>query len=302
MKNTLYCALAKAQGSYTVAEMDGYNPHFKSSFSSYKALVDASRPALSQNGLCVVHLVFTEKTKVSVETRICGPDSHFVSCTLSATARDDKPQSIGSVISFLKRYGYSSLTGVTSGEKEDDGEIAEGRTAQVPPTRVSPPQPAKNPQQEAASLMNCNDMNALRATWMACTHKEHSMVMAAKEEAKARLSAPPPKKDQSAMRRVHALAAEKFKGDNDQRHKMLRDLLQTSSLTLVTEKELSDLAAQLEKWDPSTKPTPISIEMGTVLKEARGTEEAVAYWEAKVLPNWLAMTIEERLYLLAARS
>ncbi len=49
----LYAALAKAQADMPAVEKDGFNPHFKSKFTSLDHLIAKTRPVLNRNGLAI---------------------------------------------------------------------------------------------------------------------------------------------------------------------------------------------------------------------------------------------------------
>jgi len=129
-------ALATAQGQFGVAQADAWNPHFKSRYATLAAIMAAVQPALSQAGLAVLQIPAVAGKTVSVETVLIHGSGQRISCLLSADARDTGPQAIGSVISYLRRYGLASLLSVATGE-DDDGEGATAR----PATRPQPTPP-----------------------------------------------------------------------------------------------------------------------------------------------------------------
>ena len=52
-QNNIYAALARAQSTFKEAQKNGYNPHFKSYFSTFEDLVVASRESLTREGLSI---------------------------------------------------------------------------------------------------------------------------------------------------------------------------------------------------------------------------------------------------------
>lgn len=115
-------ALAKAQAEMPPADKDKRNPHFNSWFSSLEACVAASRPSLTKNGIAVwLAAVLDESVgMVRVTTRLEHSSGQWFESTLSAKPKDMTPQSVGSAITYLKRYGYSAMVGLVSDE-DDDG-------------------------------------------------------------------------------------------------------------------------------------------------------------------------------------
>lgn len=124
--NELAGALSKAQGEITHAVKNAKNPFFKSSYADLAAIVDATRGPLSKNGLAVIQGPFTTRTgRVIVRTRIIHSSGQWIECAIDAEPKDLGPQAIGSVITYLRRYGLSSIAGVAT--EDDDGEAGEAR-------------------------------------------------------------------------------------------------------------------------------------------------------------------------------
>ena len=117
-------ALAKAQGAMTSAEFDRTNPHFGSRYMSLASLWATIRGPLSANGLSVLQLVSADGLLVSVETLLAHESGEFVQTTLKLTARDVSAQSLGSLVTYLRRYALSALVGVV-GDDDDDANAAD---------------------------------------------------------------------------------------------------------------------------------------------------------------------------------
>ena len=124
-------ALAGAQGEMKGATKDSANPFFKSKYADLASVWDACREALSKNGLAVVQAPKADGAKVSVTTILIHESGEWVSEELTAQAKDDSPQSVGSIITYLRRYGLSSFVGVAP--EDDDAESAQPRGHYVAP-------------------------------------------------------------------------------------------------------------------------------------------------------------------------
>lgn len=140
--NELFAALAIAQGNIESAIKDSENPHFRSRFAALDAVWEACRGPLASNGLAVVQVprikMVGEAKVVSVRTVLGHASGQWTSCELSAEVRDFLPQTIGSAITYLRRYSLMAMVGVAPGD-DDDGEATMGRTVAKPaPTRESP--------------------------------------------------------------------------------------------------------------------------------------------------------------------
>lgn len=125
--NELAGALAKAQAVMRGAPRDAHNPHFGSRFSSLASVWDACREALTANGLCVLQPARAEQNQVTVTTFLLHSSGQWISSPLTMTARDASPQSIGSALTYARRYGLQAAVGICA--EDDDGEAATDRHA-----------------------------------------------------------------------------------------------------------------------------------------------------------------------------
>lgn len=148
--NELAAALAKAQGEMEGALKDSANPFFKSKYADLSSVWTACRAPLSKYGLSVAQFPKTEyqgtpepyewtskmgETRygvraiclVSVLTRLSHASGQWMEDSLSAMLPTGDPQSVGSAISYLRRYALQSVAGVAP--EDDDGEAALGRPA-----------------------------------------------------------------------------------------------------------------------------------------------------------------------------
>lgn len=127
-------ALAKAQAAMKPAVKDAQNPHFKSSYADLASVWEACRTHLTANAIAVVQSPEADGKRVSVTTLLTHGSGEWLQGTLVMTARDDSPQSIGSAITYGRRYGLASMVGVAP-DDDDDGNAAQGRPQQAAPRR-----------------------------------------------------------------------------------------------------------------------------------------------------------------------
>ena len=126
-------ALCKAQGKMKHAIKDANNPFFKSKYADLASVVDASRPALVENGLSIVqytegNVLFTMLLHSSGEwVRGSIPLKPMRQVKDKGWEPSDDPQSYGSCLTYARRYGMAAITGVAT--EDDDGNAATGRTA-----------------------------------------------------------------------------------------------------------------------------------------------------------------------------
>lgn len=124
--NEIAAALAKAQKVMKGAKKDSANPFFKSSYADLASVADACREPLADNEIAVVQGPATlENGEVAVTTMLVHSSGQWMRETLSVKPKDDGPQAMGSVITYLRRYALAAFAGVAP--EDDDGEAAEGR-------------------------------------------------------------------------------------------------------------------------------------------------------------------------------
>ena len=144
-------ALAKAQGTMKAATKNATNPHFGNKYADLDAIMSACRAALSAHGIAVNQFVTAVEAVVTVTTRLTHTSGEWVASSLPVRARDASPQSIGSAISYGKRYGLAALAGVVADE-DDDGETAQGLAApKAAKTLPAPSSPSPGPGPEVTA-------------------------------------------------------------------------------------------------------------------------------------------------------
>jgi hypothetical protein len=145
----LAAALAAAQGEIKGAVKDSTNPFFKSKYADLGSVKDAAQEALTKYHIAVIQAPKATGALVTVTTMLAHESGEWFSEELTAHAKDESAQSVGSVITYLRRYGLASMVGVTA--EDDDGESAQPR-GQFKPT------PA---QQIVAKVSSAEDKAAL---------------------------------------------------------------------------------------------------------------------------------------------
>ena len=122
----LAAAMAKAQGDIRTAAMSAVNPHFKKDYADLADVRDACREPLAKNGLSVVQMPFGEDGKIALRSVLLHESGEFMWSDLPG-ANWKNPQELGSLLTYLRRYALSSITGVAPRGEDDDGEGAMGR-------------------------------------------------------------------------------------------------------------------------------------------------------------------------------
>ena len=127
--NELSAALAKAQGTLNGSRKDSINPFFKTKYSNLSSVWDACRLPLSENGLSVIQANTVDPDHPDycvLETQLMHSSGQWIRSRLMMKPVKSDPQSIGSCISYLRRYSLASMVGVTPEAEDDDGNAASG--------------------------------------------------------------------------------------------------------------------------------------------------------------------------------
>jgi len=122
----LFEALAKAQGKIENALKDKKNPFFKSSYADLASVWDACRTPLSTNGLAIIQTVEGTREGMFLNTWLGHSSGQWMTSKLPMIVMKQDPQSVGSAITYARRYALSALVGICPDE-DDDGEKAMGR-------------------------------------------------------------------------------------------------------------------------------------------------------------------------------
>lgn len=115
-------ALVKAQGQIMIARESAKNPYFKSEYSTLKDIWDACREPLTANGLAVVQTLDGGEGEVVVITTMMHESGQWIRGRIPFKPAKIDSQALGSLVTYLKRYSLSAITGVVSSFEDDDGE------------------------------------------------------------------------------------------------------------------------------------------------------------------------------------
>ncbi len=137
---TIAPAFLKAQAKMRAAPKDADNPHFRSKYSDFASVVEAVKSPLNENGIAFLQPVRLTAEGVEVETVLLHTSGEFFSDTLTIPLGKRDAQSVGSAISYGKRYGLQSLCGLPS--DDDDGHAA---------TEAAPAKQQRKPDQPKAN-------------------------------------------------------------------------------------------------------------------------------------------------------
>lgn len=142
-------ALNKVHAELKAIAKDGTNPHFKSKFMTYDAIMDVVRPLCAKHGLSVIQGAATPHTDtegtvtaLAVDTMLLHVSGQWVanSVTLpvgTVPIKDENKkvigeaptaQTAGATVTYGRRYGIAALLAIAADE-DDDGNRASERHA-----------------------------------------------------------------------------------------------------------------------------------------------------------------------------
>lgn len=159
----LFAALAAAQGAFgeierhLTAKIKSERANYEYKYAPLDEVLNAIRPALSANGIALMQFPLTRQGSVLVRTMLAHKSGQWIYNELAASSVGNDPQSVGSVITYLRRYGAQSISGVAPGY-DDDGEVGSIRRTPVeelpkatPRKSETAPTPKPEPKPETAS-------------------------------------------------------------------------------------------------------------------------------------------------------
>jgi hypothetical protein len=116
--NELAAALAKAQGVMGNAVMNRINPHFRSKYADMGSVLDAIRPPLSANGLCIVQPMQITERGLVLRTVLMHSSGQYIAAEYPLPATQNA-QALGSALTYARRYSLATLVCNASDEDDD---------------------------------------------------------------------------------------------------------------------------------------------------------------------------------------
>lgn len=133
--NELATALSKAQAEIIGAVKDSANPYFKSSYADLGSVMDAIRAPLTKNGISYTQTTDIREGQLVLITTLMHSGGQWISGLYPINPVKADPQSMGSAITYARRYALTAICGVA--QIDDDGEAAMARPV-LPNGNVAP--------------------------------------------------------------------------------------------------------------------------------------------------------------------
>ena len=118
----LASALSKAQSEMKGAEKKSINPFFNSGYADLHTVIESSFPHLTKYGLSVIQGNESRPGEFFVTTMLLHESGQWIRSKLKMPIEKVTAQSVGSVITYGRRYGLSAITGIA--QYDDDGNAA----------------------------------------------------------------------------------------------------------------------------------------------------------------------------------
>lgn len=116
--NELFSALSKAQESIKNAQKEGYNPMFRSNYTTVTSVLDAVRPAYIM-GISIMQMPEADK----LITRVGHSSGQWLEIETPLFIGEpkgmSKMQAYGNAVTYARRYALVSLFGI--GQEDNDG-------------------------------------------------------------------------------------------------------------------------------------------------------------------------------------
>ena len=140
-------SLQKAQQEFETPHKDMTNAYLGNKYASLDSCINAIKPALHSNGFALVQSGGKDELGHFVDTKFVHITGEIFSSKIYLELDKNNMQGVGSAITYAKRYGLLSLSGMEPDENpdDDDGNKASGTKPkkssieQKPENKPSPP-------------------------------------------------------------------------------------------------------------------------------------------------------------------
>ena len=149
------CAFHKDVGKI-LKEAD--NPFYKSKYATLSNILRVINKPLTDNGLNIVQMM---DDKYGLTTMLSHTSGEFIKATSIMTPQDNKPQTVGSCVTYHRRYTICAILNLNI-EDDDDGNAASGVGQTKQPTQAKQPtqvrqQPASKEKKKRVLTMETID-------------------------------------------------------------------------------------------------------------------------------------------------
>lgn len=115
----LAAAFCKAQGALEPAKKESTNPHFRSKYADLASVTTAVQKPLSDNGLSIIQFGRIRDGARELFTMLLHSSGQWIGGPLPLNPSKDDPQALKAAITYMRRAGIESITGLAT--EDDDG-------------------------------------------------------------------------------------------------------------------------------------------------------------------------------------
>jgi hypothetical protein len=159
-------ALVEVQKVITNAPTNSVNPFFKSKYTDLATAVNHCRPILAEHGLAIYQTFDGEADMPVIVTTLLHESGESVEGRLTMKPVKADPQSIGSLLTYGRRYSYLAMVGIAP--EDDDANSAQpqprAKAKQTRQRQAEPPQdepPPSVPDDEPITEGQIKKLNAM---------------------------------------------------------------------------------------------------------------------------------------------
>jgi hypothetical protein len=114
-------ALVKAQKEFKPAIKTALNPHLRSKYAPLSDVISAVKDGLAKHGLAFSQSSFIEEGMLILTTRLIHESGETLYSQVSVPLTKADAQGAGACLSYARRYGLSSICGISTADFDDDG-------------------------------------------------------------------------------------------------------------------------------------------------------------------------------------
>lgn len=117
--NKIADAMSKAWPELKNATLNKINPHFKSRYADLPAIIDAVRGPLAKHGLSFTQTTHMHEGGLVLRTTLMHASGQSISSDYPLPLIMDKPQQMGSALTYARRYSLAAICGIAADEDDD---------------------------------------------------------------------------------------------------------------------------------------------------------------------------------------
>jgi hypothetical protein len=163
--DSLVKALVAFQSEMPTVGKDKINPHFKSRYADISSITEDVMPVLAKHGLAFSCQPRSADNGYEIFGVLMHDSGDTISGSLPLFGND--AQKIGSSITYARRYLLCALTGVVTGDEDDDGNMATTTNERVQRQAVSraASTPTKNLDEVLVEMLATTTRKQALALW-----------------------------------------------------------------------------------------------------------------------------------------